>query len=157
MRAWRRLWRRGQDTADVYSAQQSPTMYEGSKFFSVNLYLANTRLITPLRAFCRHKGAVGVKQSHTTAAGWDKSWDNSSKGPSNLITDEVVSFSRFTLIVEIYLSVRLSFSCWPVGNRIQRICTEIRYICQSLSIDWPFNLWAFWCQGSYCTFAVGGI
>jgi hypothetical protein len=58
---------------DVYSAQQASATYEESKFFFVNLYLANTRLITPLRAFCRHKGAVGVKQAHTTAAELDKS------------------------------------------------------------------------------------
>jgi hypothetical protein len=97
----------------------------------------------PLRPFCSQKGAVGVKQPYIRVVGLEQSRDNNSNGPSNFTLDEVVSFSRFTLIREIHLSVRLIFSSWLVGNGIQRICTEARCICQALLNDRSFNLWSF--------------
>lgn len=55
--------------------------------------------------FCSQKGAVGVKQPYIRVVGLEQSRDNNSNGPSNFTLDEVISFSRFTLIRETHLSV----------------------------------------------------
>jgi DNA replication licensing factor MCM5 len=62
-----------------------------------------------LDSFCSQKGAVGVKQPYIRVVGLEQSRDNNSNGPSNFTLDEVVSFSRFSLIRALYVPVRLIF------------------------------------------------